>query len=95
MLRAMPYFLIPILVGVFVIPFGIWAAFGFPGDGSHGLWMPVMFACAFGLPGGLLIGTIAGGIALIRNNRKDKAGALKAIDAAIPSCPSDTFEKIK
>ena len=63
------------IVGAVVCPFAIWAFSGFPGEGSHGLWMPVMFALYFGLPGGVFFGVIFGLIALCFTSKDEDAEA--------------------
>ena len=55
-LRALILFVVPVVLGTFVFPFAMWASTGFPDEGSHGLWMPVMMGLTFGLPIGIIVG---------------------------------------
>jgi MFS family permease len=75
MLRAFIIFILTVFIGVIVCPFVIWAAAGFPGEGSHGLWMPVMFAFYLGLPGGIFFGIIFGLISLLFPSQMAQAEA--------------------
>ncbi len=85
MIRVVIYFVVPIVVGVVLVPFGIWASLGFPGEGSHGLWIPAMFAAYIGLPAGLLTGIIAASICFLRWRAKEKKENILAIDTAVPA----------
>lgn len=95
MLRAIAYFLAPIAIGVLLIPFAIWAAFGFPDGDSHGLWIPVMFAGSIGFPAGLLVGTVCAVICLIRKHRTNRKATKEAIDSVAAVGPVNVFEKTK
>jgi hypothetical protein len=69
---SLALFFIPIFIGVFGIPFIIWAIIGFPdSQGSHGLWLPFMIGAYFGLPGGIIIG-LGGlfGYSILRNIKR-------------------------
>ncbi|MBC7948321.1 MAG: hypothetical protein H7Y42_10610 [Chitinophagaceae bacterium] len=74
-LRAFIIFLITVFIGVIVCPFSIWAFAGFPDEGSHGLWIPVMFGLYFGLPGGIIFGIIFGLISLLFPSKMAQAEA--------------------
>ena len=55
-LRALIIFVVSVLLGSIVFPFAMWAYAGFPDEGSHGLWIPVMMALTLGLPIGAGVG---------------------------------------
>ena len=72
-LRAFLLFLLSVFIGTIVVPFLMWASAGFPDEGSHGLWIPVMFAVSLGLPGGAVLGLVLAAISFLFPTKLERA----------------------